>query len=236
MRHQWLIFAATPLLLWSCQTTGRTGAPNLVTAPSRVATPDISRAENQVRKVEAKVEAVEDAVRNVGSKIDRATITASSIESAVADAYANGLQAGSATALELKELAEELRSELEGSSRAREEAMLSLEVAKTELQAAMVVNSELRSQIERLSGQNASLFEKLEEANNKIKKSALIAEERDEALLESKGLQTKLSEANKYKEAVWAGIFLVIIFVLLKVAIYTGLLTPKGRILTTILK
>ena len=49
-------------------------------------------------------------------------------------------------------------------------------------------------------------------------------------------METKLSEANKYKVGVWAGICLIIIYILLKVAIYTGLLTPKGRILTTILK
>ena len=233
---QWLVFAATPLLLWSCQTTGRTGAPTPVTAPSRVVTPDMARAENQVRKVEAKVEAVENAVRTVGNKIDRAAVTAASIEAAVTEAYANGLQAGSATVLALKELTEELRVELDESSKAREEAMLALESAKTELQAAMVVNSDLRSQIEKLSGQNTTLFGKLEEANMKIEKAAAIAGERDVALLESKKMETKLSEANKYKVGVWAGICLLIIYIVSKVAIYTGLLTPKGKILTTILK
>ena len=228
-----LLFPAATvlLLLVGCSTQPtRTEAPPVVPVPSPVAKPDISLAEAQVRAVENKVDDVEDAVQDIGTKLERAQMTADSIESAVSEAYDNGIEAGSKAAEELKEFVGELKLELAASVEARNAALASLEETKGELQATTMINAELRSQIEHLSSQNASLFGKLDEANNKIIEGLQIAAERDSALKDLNTTTEQLKEARKYKRGVWIAILVVILYIIMKIVVRAGAWTPQGRI------
>ena len=204
-----------------------TPAPSTVPVPEPVATPDIARTEAQVRKVEEKVDDVEDAVRDVGSRLEAARVTADSIEAAVEDA--NGLSAGSAAADELRAFVGDLKTELKESTAAREKAMEALTETKAELVKTQEVNADLRSQITSMAEQNKTLASKLEEANVKIQVGIRIAKERDEARWRLTKVTEQRDSARKYVWGVWIGIAIIVVFVILKIVVATGKWTPQGR-------
>lgn len=222
--------AGVALLLASCSWSDHTPAPSAVAVPEAAPKPDITRTEAQVRKVEAKVDDVEDAVRDVGSRLDAARVAADSIEVAAEQAYANGLEAGSAAADELREFVIELKVELRESTKARELAMQSLVETKVELVETERVNSKLRSEIEVIAAANKNLEGKLKEANVKIGTIQDIAKERDSAVVAVATTQAELDEALKYKWGVWIGIGVIVVYFIIRIFIATGKWAPQRRI------
>jgi len=230
MKLHLALISLAALLLASCATSdSNTLAPQAVPVPPPVATPNIGRAEEQVRKVEDKVEDVEDAVREVGSQLEAARASAKSIEAIAEEAYANGLEAGSSSATDLRAFVSELKDELKRSTEARESAMVALAQTKVELDKTEQANALLRTQITTMDEQNKALAARLNEANARIRIGVKIAKERDEALTKLTKTEEKLSGARKYVIGVWIAIVLIILYVVLKVLIATGKITPQGR-------
>ena len=225
------------ILFVSCETVpSRTSAPPQVSIPDPVPRPDTTEAVSQVRKVEEKVDDVEDAVTVISNKLDEAQITATAIEEAVSEAYENGIEAGSAAAAELRGFIENLKGDLVVARKARDNALTVLADTKKELEVTVQANKVLDESIRKMSEQNTDLYDKLTEANEKLAQAATIAEERDRALLDKGKMETKLAEARKYKTGVWIGIIIVVLYVALRVAVKLGAWTPQGKLATTLLR
>jgi hypothetical protein len=229
-----LAIVASSLAAISCTTVPGTQAPPAIMVPNLAKKPDIANTEAQVRKVEEKVGKVEDAVRTVGHKLDAARLTTEAIEKAVEEAYANGLEAGSAAADELRSFVIDLRVELDSSITAREAAVAALEEAKVSLGKAEQANLQLRSQIEAMSVQNETLVQRLEEANARIEIGIKIAAERDGAHEKAAKAEAERDEALKYKRAVWVVVGVAILYLVVKIIVATGSWTPQGRIVKTL--
>ena len=207
-----------------------TQAPPAIAVPKLSPKPNIANTEAQVRKVEAKVGEVEDAVRDVGHKLDAAKVTTEAIEKAVEEAYANGLEAGSAAADELRGFVVDLRAELDSSIVARESAVAALNETKAALTKAEQANLQLRSEIEAMAVQNKGLLERLDEANSRIEIGIKIAAERDAAREKVVKVESQRDEALKYKRFVWIAVAVAMLYLVLKVVVATGTWTPQGRI------
>jgi chromosome segregation ATPase len=190
----------------------------------------MERTEEQVRKVEQKVDEVEAAVRDVGSQIEASKKTALSIETAVGQAYSNGLDAGSASASDLQNLVTDLKESIAASASAREMAMEALASAKEELSATTQANAHLRGQIATITANNDEMFWKLSDANDQLKVGIQVAKERDEAIKNTLTIITERDNALKYKRGVWVVISLIILYVFARIAIATGKWTPHGKI------
>lgn len=221
---------ALPLVSCSLISQRQTPAPEKVAIPKAVPKPDITRTEAQVRRVEEKVGNVEEAVRTVGHRLEAANRSADAIEVAVEEAYANGLEAGSVQADDLRKFVVELKVELRESVEAREIAMQSLAETKGELAKTEEVNLMLRSQIEAIAIRNDNLIGALGEANKRIGTIQAIAEERDSAVKSVATKQAELNEALKYKWGVWIGIACVALYIVIRIVIVAGKWTPQGRV------
>ena len=219
-------------ILASCGSSGAgsLGPASQVSVPAPAPAPDLSRTEAQVQKVEKKVDDVEDAVREVGSQLDAARISAKSIKEISEKAYKSGLEAGSVAAAELKAIVSKLQSEIQRSSESRENAMAALAETKSELGKAEDLNAKLRDDVQSIASQNQILFSKLEEANSRIRQAAKIADERDEAISSLAKTEERLKSAQKYVVGVWFAILLIFAWVGLKLLSIFGKITPQGKL------
>ena len=225
------ITAAIALAVASCGSapTASSQAPSKIPIPEVAPKPDVTRTEASVRRVEDRVESVEGAVRDVGRSLDDAAITASALERAVENAYINGVESGSSEANLLKTWTFTLQEDLKKTQSAREVATQSLIEARLELKETDLANLEMRSQIEKSEASKNELIAKLKEANDKIEEIIKIAKERDDALRSMATVESERDEALKYKRAVWIGVAIIAIYLIIKLVIFTGKWTPQGR-------